>query len=180
MEDSVASPLSDAVERRVARLEAETRRLRWVTAAALVGGACALVVPWVPRSAPDTIAASRFVVRDERGRERAFLGFDHPAAARHSPVRLGLYNPDDGSTVVVWVSGAFAGVVASARAADGAAVRAEAFANPREGSGVRLAGPGRRAPATLRAHAGAGELVLEDAGGNVAFRAPRPAQDAGL
>jgi hypothetical protein len=87
-------------------------------------------------------------------------------------VRLGLYNPDDGSSLVVWVSGAFAGVIASSHAVDGAPLRAETFANPKEGTGFRLAGDARRAPAVLAARDGAGRLVLGDAAGQMTFHAP--------
>jgi hypothetical protein len=164
--------MEQAIELRLARLERDNRRLRWAVGAALVGATCALLAR-APRTPSDTVEASRFVVRDDKGRERALLGFDHPSSPRHSPIRLGLSNPDDGSSLVVWLSGAFAGVVASARGADGTSVRAELFANPREGTGLRLATSARRAPALLGAADGAGRLVLQDAGGRVTFTAPR-------
>jgi hypothetical protein len=164
--------MEQATELRLARLERDNRRLRWAVGAALFGATCALVAT-VRRAPSDTIEASRFVVRDEQGRERALLGLDHPSAPRHSPVRLGLSNPDDGSSLVVWLSGAFAGIVASTRGPDGTPLRTEVFANPREGTGVRLAAAGRRAPAVLSARDGAGHLVLQDATGRTSFSAPR-------
>jgi len=154
--------MEQATELRLARLERDNLRLRWAVGAALFGATCALIAR-VPRAPSDTIEASRFVVRDELGRERAVLGFDHPTSPRYSPVRLGLSNPDDGSSLVVWISGAFAGMVAGSRAADGKALRAEVFANPREGTGVRLTGAGTRTSAELRARDGSGRLLLEDA-----------------
>jgi len=72
----------------------------------------------------------------------------------------------------VWLSGAFAGAVASTRGADGQPLRTEMFANPREGTGLRLATGGKRAPAVLSAAGGAGRLVLQDAAGQVTFSAP--------
>jgi hypothetical protein len=174
MERSATSPSSDATELRLARLERDNRRLRWVAGAALFGATCALI--GVTRRAPvgvaDTIEASRFVLRDELGRERGLFGFDHPSSPRHSPIRLGLYNPDDGSSLIVWLSGAFAGVSATSHGPDGAPLRAETFANPHEGSGVRLSGGVKRTPAVLRARGGAGQLVLEDAAGRQTFAAP--------
>jgi len=164
--------MEHATELRLARLERDNRRLRWAVGAALFGATCALVAG-VRRAPSDTLEASRFVVRDEQGRERALLGFDHPSSPRHSPVRLGLYNPDDGSSLIVWLSGAFAGLVASTRGADGAPLRAEAFANPQEGTGFRLASGGKRAPAVLSARGGAGQLVLQDASGATTFTAVR-------
>jgi hypothetical protein len=163
---------SDTTDLRLARLERDNRRLRWVAGAALVGATCALV--GVARRPPlaDTSEASRFVVRDAQGRERALLGFDHPESPRHSPIRLGLSNPDDGSSLVVWLSGAFSGVVLNSHAPDGTPMRAEAFANPREGTGFRLGGAARHAPATLSARDGAGRLVLQNAQGSVTFAAP--------
>jgi hypothetical protein len=172
MERSATSPSSDAIELRLARLERDHRRLRWVVGAALFGATCALIAG-VRRPPVDTIEAARFVIRDELGRERALFGFDHPSSPRHSPLRLGLYNPDDGSSLIVWLSGAFAGVTASTRGTDGTPLRAETFANPQEGSGFRLSGAGRRAPAALRARNGAGQLVLEDKTGRVTFQAPQ-------
>lgn len=174
MERPVTSSSSDATELRLARLERDNRRLRWVAGAALFGATCAIVggVRRPPLGATGTIEAARFVVRDERGRERAILGLDHPSSPRHSPLRLGLSNPDDGSSLIVWLSGAFAGVTATSKGADGAPVRAETFANPQEGAGFRLTSGGKRAPAVLRARGAAGELVLEDGKGRVSFRAP--------
>jgi len=174
MERSVTNSSSDAIELRLARLERDNRRLRWVAVAALFGATCAIVggVRRAPIGATGTIEASRFVVRDERGRERAILGLDHPSSPRHSPLRLGLSNPDDGSSLVVWLSGAFAGVTATSRSAGGAPLRAETFANPREGAGFRLASGGKRVPAVLRARDGAGELALEDRKGRVTFSVP--------
>ena len=170
MEQSATSPSSDATELRLARLERDNRRLRWVAGAALVGATCALIAG-VRRPTGDTIEAARFVIRDERGRERALLGFDHPSSPRHSPLRLGMYNPDDGSSLIVWLSGAFAGVTATSRATDGAPLRAETFVNPQEGAGFRLTTAGKRAPASLRARDGSGKLVLEDKSGRVTFQA---------
>ena len=69
------------------------------------------------------------------------------------------------SSLIVWLSGAFAGMVGESHAADGKRLRAEGFANPKEGTGVRLAGAGKRAPAELRARDGSGRLLLEDATG---------------
>jgi len=172
MERSATSSPSDATELRLARLERDNRRLRWVAGAALFGATCALLAGVRRVPATETIEASRFVVRDEQGRERALLGFDHPAAPRHSPVRLGLYNPDDGSSLIVWLSGAFAGVIATSHGADGSPLRAETFANPQDGTGFRLAAGGRHAPAVLRARGGAGELVLQDPSGHVTFDVP--------
>ena len=172
MERSATSPPTDATELRLARLERDNRRLRWAVVAALVGATCALVAG-MRRAPADTIVASRFVVRDDQGRERALLGFDHPSSPRHSPIRLGLYNPDDDASLIVWLSGAFAGMVASSRGPDGTPVRAETFANPQEGTGFRLAGGGHRTPVVLSARGGAGRLVLEDASGRAAFTAPR-------
>ena len=163
--------MEHATELRLTRLERDNRRLRWAVGAALFGATCALVAS-VRRAPSDTIEASRFVVRDEQGRERALLGLDHPTSPRHSPVRLGLSNPDDGSSLIVWLSGAFAGVVASTRGVDGAPLRAEVFANPREGTGLRLATASKRAPALLSARDGAGQIVLQDAAGRVTFTAP--------
>jgi hypothetical protein len=175
MERSATSPSSDATEQRLARLERDNRRLRWVAGAALFGATCALIagVSRGPTGTTGTIEASRFVVRDELGRERALLGFDHPSAPRHSPLRLGLYNPDDGSSLIVWLSGAFAGVIATSHGTDGAPFRAETFANPQEGTGFRLATGAKRPQAVLRARAGAGQLVLEDPAGRVTFAAPQ-------
>jgi len=170
MERSATSPSSDATELRLARLERDNRRLRWVAGAALVGATCALLAG-VRRPTGDTIEAARFVIRDERGRERALFGFDHPSSPRHSPLRLGMYNPDDGSSLIVWLSGAFAGVTATSRAPDGAPLRAETFVNPQEGAGFRLTTAGKRAPASLRARDGSGKLVLEDKSGRVTFQA---------
>lgn len=164
--------MEHATELRLARLERDNRRLRWAVGAALFGATCALVAG-VRRAPSDTLEASRFVVRDEQGRERALLGFDHPSSPRHSPVRLGLYNPDDGSSLIVWLSGAFAGVVASTRGADGTPLRAEVFANPREGTGLRLAAAARQSPALLSARDGAGRLVLQNSAGRVTFTAPQ-------
>ena len=164
--------MEQAIELRIARLERDNRRLRWAVVAALFGATCALVAG-VRRAPSDTIEASRFLVRDEQGRERALLGFDHPSSPRHSPIRLGLYNPDDGASLIVWLSGAFAGVVASTRGADGQPLRTELFANSREGTGLRLASGGKRAPAVLSARDGAGQLVLQDPAGLVTFTAPR-------
>lgn len=171
MERSATSSPSDATELRLARLERDNRRLRWVAGAALFGATCAMFAG-VRRAPADTVEASRFVVRDEQGRERALLGFDHPSSPRHSPLRLGLYNPDDGSSLIVWLSGAFAGMSATSRAPDGAPLRVEAFANPREGTGIRLAAGGKHSPAVLRAKRGAGQLVLEDPAGRVTFSVP--------
>jgi hypothetical protein len=165
--------MEQATELRLARLERDNRRLRWAVVAALFGATCALVTSVRRAPSSDTIEASRFVVRDAQGRERAILGLDHPSAPRHSPVRLGLSNPDDGSSLIVWLSGAFAGMVASTRGTDGAPVRAEVFANPREGTGLRLAAAARHAPALLSARDGAGRLVLQDAAGRVTFSAPQ-------
>ena len=170
MERSATSPSADATELRLARLERDNRRLRWVAAAALFAAACALVAG-VRRPSGDTIEAARFVIRDERGRERALLGFDHPSSPRHSPLRLGLYNPDDGSSLIVWLSGAFAGVTATSRNADGTPLRTETFANPQEGAGFRLTTSGKRVPASLHARNGSGKLVLQDAEGRVTFQA---------
>ena len=170
MERSATSPSSDAIELRLARLERDHRRLRWVVGAALFGATCALIAG-VRRPPIDTIEASRFVIRDELGRERALFGFDHPSSPRHSPLRLGLYNPDDGSSLIVWLSGAFAGVTATTRGTDGAPLRAETFANPQEGSGFRLSGAAKRATASLRARNGAGQLTLQDKSGHVTFEA---------
>jgi hypothetical protein len=170
MERSATSPSSDATELRLARLERDNRRLRWVAGAALFGATCALIAS-VRRPTGETIEAARFVVRDERGRERALLGFDHPSSPRHSPLRLGMYNPDDGSSLIVWLSGAFAGVTATSRGSDGSPLRAETFVNPQEGAGFRLTAAGKRAPAALRARDGSGTLVLEDKAGRVTFQA---------
>jgi hypothetical protein len=170
MERSATNPSSDATELRLARLERDSRRLRWAVGAALFGATCALIAG-VRRPPVDTLEASRFVIRDELGRERALLGFDHPSSPRHSPLRLGLYNPDDGSSLIVWLSGAFAGVTATSRAADGAPLRAETFANPHEGSGFRLTGAAKRAPAALLARDGTGRLVLQDEAGRTTFQA---------
>ena len=170
MERSATSPPADATELRLARLERDNRRLRWVAAAALFGATCALLAG-VRRPPIDTIEAARFVIRDELGRERALFGFDHPSSPRHSPLRLGLYNPDDGSSLIVWLSGAFAGVTATTRATDGTPLRAETFANPQEGSGFRLSAAGKRAPVALRARNGAGQLILQDGSGHVTFEA---------
>jgi len=164
--------MEQSTELRLARLERDNRRLRWAVVAALFGATCALVASVRRAPSSDTIEASRFVVRDEQGHERAILGLDHPSAPRHSPVRLGLSNPDDGSSLIVWLSGAFAGVVASTRGGDGAPLRAEVFANPREGTGVRLAGAAKRAPVLLSARDGTGRLVLQDAAGRATFTAP--------
>src|SRR4029450_9213151 len=100
--------MEQAIDLRLARLERDNRRLRWAVGAALFGATCALVAG-VRRAPSETIEASRFVVRDEQGRERALLGFDHPSSPRHSPVRLGLYNPDDGASPIVGLSGALGG-----------------------------------------------------------------------
>jgi hypothetical protein len=172
MERSATSTPSDAIEQRLARLERDNRRLRWVAGAALFGATCALLAGVRRAPTGGTIEAARFVVRDELGRERGLLGFDHPESPRHSPIRLGLYNPDDGSSLIVWLSGAFAGVIANSRGADGAPLRAETFANPQEGTGFRLGAAGRRVPAVLRARGGAGELRLEDATGRMTFDVP--------
>lgn len=170
----MTSPSSDTTELRFARLERDNRRLRWVAGAALFGATCAMIggLRRAPGATTGTIEASRFVVRDELGRERGLFGFDHPSSPRHSPLRVGLYNPDDGSSLIVWLSGAFAGVSATSHGADGATLRAETFANPQEGTGVRLGAGGKRSPAVLRARGGAGELVLEDSAGRVNFHAP--------
>ena len=62
-------------------------------------------------------------------------------------------------------------MTATTRGTDGAPLRAETFANPQEGSGFRLSGAAKRAPASLRARNGAGQLTLQDRSGHVTFEA---------
>jgi hypothetical protein len=88
---------------RVEALERHNRWLRRVGAVGLALVGVALVMGRVP-STPAVVEAEKFVVRDRRGEERIVLGLDHPTSPNHSPVRIALYNAEQKSSAVLYLS----------------------------------------------------------------------------
>jgi hypothetical protein len=134
--------------------------------------AALLVLQGWPAPRPAVVEAEKFVVHDKEGRRRAVLGLDYPTAPEHSPVRLALYNDEQRSSAVLYLSDAFAGLIIKTGGED-AERSINLFANPKDGAGLGLgAGRDRNAVRMTADAAAAVRLVLRDAAGNVVFRAP--------
>lgn len=166
------SSTSQTLEDRVARLE---RHNRWLGAAVIVAVALLTVIGFRERRSSlrsDVVRAQQFVVHDAHGRTRAVLGLDHPTAPEHSPVRLGLYNEEQGSSAILYLSDGFAGL--TIKTGTGERERStNLFANPSEGAGLSLGTGQRRTGVRMTADATAAvHLLMQDPAGNVVFRAP--------
>jgi hypothetical protein len=158
------------------RVEALERQNRWLRGVGVVGLAligAALVMGRVP-STPRVVEAEKFVVRDRRGEERIVLGLDHPTSPRHSPVRIALYNAEQESSAVLYLSDGFAGLVIATGGADGMGKRsAQVFANPKEGAGFKVNMGLKKTVVRLSADERAGgHFVLQDEAGNERFTVP--------
>jgi len=166
------TPDLQAVAERLATVE---RQNRWMKTAGLVTIVLAAAAFVMARAEPTSrvVEAEQFIVRDSRGQKRALLGLDHPTSPGHSPVRVGLYNEDQ-SSAVMYLSDGFAGLSVTAGGAEGTARRAiQMFANPKEGTGLKVGTSVTTAAAELIVDAG-GEsgFVLKDKTGKIVFKSP--------
>ena len=170
----------EAVERRLAALERQQRRMHragifglGILAAALLMGQTPPPPPAAsPSSTGRVVEAEKFVIRDARGQERAVLGLDHPSSPEHSPLRLGLYNGDR-SSAILYLSDGFAGLSITTGGESDKKQSVQLFANPREGGGFKVA-TGQRQESVRIGVDGEGKsgLSLTDKSGTVVFKAP--------
>jgi len=168
----------EAVERRLAALERQQRRMHRAGIVGLGILAAALLMGQTPPPAappPSTgrvVEAEKFVIRDARGQERAVLGLDHPVSPEHSPLRLGLYNGDR-SSAILYLSDGFAGLSITTGGESDKKQSVQLFANPREGGGFKVA-TGQRQESVRIGVDGEGKsgLSLTDKSGAVVFKAP--------
>jgi len=168
----------EAVERRLAALERQQRRMHRAGIVGLGILAAALLMGQTPPPAappPSTgrvVEAEKFVIRDARGQERAVLGLDHPVSPEHSPLRLGLYNGDR-SSAILYLSDGFAGLSITTGGESDKKQSVQLFANPREGGGFKVA-TGQRQESERIGVDGEGKsaLSLTDKSGAVVFKAP--------
>jgi len=166
------TPDLEAVLERLENVERQNRRMKRVGLVTLVLLAAGFLVGQAqPKS--QVVEAEQFIVRDARGQKRALLGLDHPTSPGHSPVRIGLYNENQ-SSAVMYLSDGFAGLTVTAEGAAGAEKRAiQLFANPKEGTGLKVGASITTEAARLGADAdGGASLVLKDKSGKVLFKAP--------
>jgi hypothetical protein len=168
----------DTLERRLATLERQQRRMRraGIVGLGLVGAALLMgQTPPPPGPAPSTgrvVEAEKFIIRDARGQERAVLGLDHPSSPEHSPLRLGLYNGDR-SSAILYLSDGFAGLSITTGAEADKKQSVQLFANPREGGGFKVATGQRKEAVRIAADAeGMASLALTDKSGAVVFKGP--------
>jgi len=168
----------EAVERRLAALERQQRRMRHAGIIGLgVAGAVLLMGQTPPPAGPSqstgrVVEAEKFIIRDSRGQERAVLGLDHPISPEHSPLRLGLYNGDR-SSAILYLSDGFAGLSITTGGESDKKQSVQLFANPREGGGFKVATGQRKEAVRIAADTeGKGSLVLTDKSGAVVFKAP--------
>jgi hypothetical protein len=171
----MAEPSMNDLVLRLDRLERQSRWARWVMPVVLVLVVIGLVAGLVADRGqrPSVVEAERFVVRDTRGNERAVLGLDYATSPEHSPVRLALYNREYGSSAVMYLSDAVAGVVIASRGSDEKRTqRVHLFAGPRAKAGLSVDTTFGEPVILLRTSGPAGMLVLRDENGALLFKAP--------
>ncbi len=169
---TVQMPDLDAVVRRLESVERQNRRIKGVGLIAL-GLVGAVFLMGQAQQKDRVVEAEQFIVRDARGQKRALLGLDHPSSPGHSPVRIGLYNENQ-SSAVMYLSDGFAGLAITAGGAEGKSNRAiQLFANPKEGTGVKVGTSVTTTAAQLSVGPrGKASFVLKDETNKVLFKAP--------
>jgi hypothetical protein len=162
----------DAVERQNRRMKRTGMATAGIIAAIVLMGQAQPETPPAPKK-NKVVEAEQFIVRDAKGRQRGLFGLDHPESPGHSPVRIGLYN-EGSSSAAMYLSDGFGGVTVTSGGEDKGPRRSvQLFANPQEGTGLKVGKTGRQTGVLLQIDPrGTVALSMKDNAGKVVFSAP--------